>query len=200
MASDMVYHRVELPKEAPEPVSRISDSSIEVTSVCEQPSPEPRNLTDRSVLFVAEGFGLGRIPVMPGTFGSLWGLPLGWALGLGVPVWGRLAIGLLMFVVGVPLCGRAARIRGGKDPSSVVWDEMAAFPLVYAFVEITPLILVVGFVLFRFFDILKPPPVRNVERLGGGLGIMFDDTVAAGWTIPAVLLVDYGIRAFNSGG
>lgn len=162
--------------------------------MCEQPCPEPGNLTDRVVLWIAEGFGLGRVSVMPGTIGSLWGLPLGWLLGQGVPVWGRLGIGLIMFLVGIPLCGRAARLRHRKDPPSVVWDEMAAFPLMYAFVDITPLMLVAGFVLFRFFDILKPPPVRQVERLGGGLGIMIDDTVAALWALSVLLPLVYGLK------
>lgn len=196
----MVYSRTETPAPTAESVSGTLRPSIEVSPVREQPSPERKNLTDHVVLFVAEGFGLGRIPVMPGTFGSLWGLPLGWLLGFGVPVWGRLGIGLLMFLVGIPLCGRAARLRGGKDPSSVVWDEMAAFPLVYAFIEISPFMLVAGFIIFRFFDILKPPPVRYVERLGGGLGIMIDDTVAAGWALTVLLPLAYGIRAFSSGG
>jgi len=150
------------------------------------------NVIDRGVLFVAEGFGLGRIPVMPGTFGSLWGLPLGWLLGHGVPMWGRLGIGLIMFLVGVPLCDRAARLRGQKDPGSIVWDEIAAFPLVYAFVPINWQTLLTGFVLFRIFDISKPPPIRRLEQLGGGLGIMIDDTVAAIWTMAVFLPLVYG--------
>lgn len=133
---------------------------------------------------------MGRSSVMPGTVGSLWGIPLGWMLGQGVPASGRLILGLLMFAVGVPLCDRAARLRNAKDPGSVVWDEIAAFPLMYAFVPINWKTLILGFLLFRIFDIAKPPPVRQVERLGGGLGIMIDDTVAALWAlIPFLLLV-----------
>ena len=88
-----------------------------------------------------------------------------------------------MFVVGVPLCSLGARLREKKDPGSVVWDEIAAFPIVYAFVPLTGekqwIVLLVGFGLFRLFDIWKPPPVRHCDRLEGGLGIMVDDTVAA---------------------
>lgn len=165
--------------------------------MAEQASPQPQNLTDWTVLLVAEGFGLGRIPFLPGTFGSLWGIPLGWLLGLGVSTSGRLAIGLVMFLVGVPLCDRAARLRGKKDPGSVVWDEMAAFPLMYAFVPITWNTLILGFVLFRFFDITKPPPVRTVERLlPGGLGIMTDDTTAALWALIPMLLLVHGTDLF----
>ncbi|MCH2200399.1 MAG: phosphatidylglycerophosphatase A [Fuerstiella sp.] len=126
---------------------------------------------------------------MPGTFGSLWGFPLGWLLGQGIPEWGRLGIGLVMFLVGIPLCDRAARLRGSKDPGSVVWDEIAAFPFVYAFVPINWQTLIAGFVLFRIFDISKPPPVRTVERLGGGVGIMIDDTVAAFYAVFVLLVL-----------
>ena len=95
----------------------------------------------------------------------------------------RLLIGLAMFVVGVPICAKGAQLRNTKDPGSVVWDEMAAFPIVYAFVPLHGkslwMILIAGFVLFRIFDIWKPPPVRQCDKLDGGLGIMVDDTVAA---------------------
>ena len=140
--------------------------------------------SDRIVLFVAEGLGLGRMKPAPGTWGSLWGIPLGWLLGyLDTTTPQRLLVALVMFVVGVPLCGRAAKLRQTKDPGSVVWDEMAAFPIVFAFAPLnTPRLWVVlglGFVLFRIFDIWKPLFVRQCDRLEGGLGIMLDDTVAA---------------------
>ena len=155
------------------------------------------NGIDHGILFVAEGCGLGRIPIMPGTFGSLWGLLLGWLLGQGIPLgWGRLGIGLVMFLVGIPLCDRAARLRGRDDPGSVVWDEIAAFPVVYAFVPINWQTLIAGFILFRVFDISKPPPVRRIERLHGGLGIMLDDTVAAVWAL-IVLLIFVDVTNFT---
>ena len=150
--------------------------------------------SDRLILFVAEGFGLGRIPFAPGTWGSLWGIPLGWTLGyFDTSWWLRLLIAVAMFVVGVPICGRAAKLRNTKDPGSVVWDEIAAFPVVYAFLPLTGermwLVLILGFVLFRIFDIWKPPPVRQCDRLKGGFGIMIDDTVAACYAAAALLLL-----------
>ena len=160
--------------------------------VSKQPSSEPMNVIDRGVLLVAEGCGLGRISFMPGTFGSLWGLPLGWLLGQGIPVSGRLGIGFIMFLVGIPMCDRAARLRGAKDPGTVVWDEITAFPLVYAFVDISWQTLIAGFVLFRIFDISKPPPVRRMERLRGGLGIMIDDTIAALYAMCVLLALVHG--------
>lgn len=149
---------------------------------------------DRVILFIAEGFGLGRIRFAPGTWGSLWGIPLGWSLGyLATSWWIRLAVAAAMFVVGVPLCDRAAKLRHTKDPGSVVWDEIAAFPLVYAFVPLDEprhwIVLIVGFILFRIFDIWKPPPVRQCDKLTGGFGIMIDDTVAACYAALALYLV-----------
>ena len=88
-------------------------------------------------------------------------------------------------VVGIPLCSEAAALLGrGKDPSAVVYDEFAAMPLTLLVVppaSRTPLVLAVAFVLFRVFDIWKPFPCRQLERLPRGLGIMADDWAAAAW-------------------
>jgi phosphatidylglycerophosphatase A len=88
----------------------------------------------------------------------------------------------VLFFGGIPLCTRAARLLGGKDPGPVVLDEAVAVPTVLAVVPLAargPLVLAAAFGLFRVFDIAKPPPIRQVERLPEGLGIMADDQVAA---------------------
>lgn len=148
------------------------------------------------VLLVATCGGVGWIPFAPGTFGSLVGLPLSLglaaaaaplaaALGLAGPLGGaavEVALVAVLFAVGVPICTRAARLLGAKDPGPVVLDEAVAVPLVLAVVPAAdrgPLVLAVAFVLFRLFDILKPPPCRQLERLPAGLGIMADDQGAA---------------------
>lgn len=145
---------------------------------------------DRATLFLATGFGFGLSPKMPGTVGTLWGLPLAFAIAhLGGLAW-QLAAIVACFVVGAPICASAARLLGKKDPGAVVWDEIAALPI--AFLGVAPERLGVGdasagdwriyvaaFVLFRIFDIAKPPPVGTAERLPGGWGIMADDTLAA---------------------
>ena len=141
-------------------------------------------LFSRLILFAAEGFGLGRIKPAPGTWGSLWGIPIGWTLAhFDATWWMCLLAGLAMFIVGVPICGHGARLRNSKDPGSIVWDEMAAFPIVFAFVPFNEtnlwFVLALGFVFFRLFDVWKPPPVHHFDRLHGGFGIMIDDTVAA---------------------
>lgn len=136
-------------------------------------------LRQRLLLFFAEGFGLGRLPVAPGTFGSLPGMLLCWAaqeFHVGAAV--CLAIWGLLFVVGIPLCNAAAELRGKHDPGSVVWDEITAFALLAAVTAPGWQWLILGFVLFRIFDIGKPWPVKRFERWPGGLGIMADDQVA----------------------
>ena len=141
------------------------------------------------ILLLATGLGIGYSPVMPGTVGALWGLPLAWAITLipaagALPAWAFQAGAILLgLVVGIPLCTAAANQIGKKDPSAVVYDEIATMPIVYFLLptaDLTrPWVWVAGFLLHRFFDILKPPPCRQLERLPSGLGIMSDDVVAA---------------------
>lgn len=143
------------------------------------------------IMLMAEGFGLGRMRHAPGTWGSLWGLPLGWVLGAAQTEWPiRLLIGGVCFVIGVPICTIASRQLGRKDPPSVVWDEIAAFPLVYAFVPISLRTLLLGFVLFRVFDISKLWPARQFERLPEGWGIMADDQIAGLWACLSLWLAE----------
>jgi len=150
-------------------------------------------LDDLAVL-LATGLGVGlRLPA-PGTFGSLWGLPLTWLL-LQLPgLAPQLAVLAVLFAVGIPLCTRAARRLGKKDPGAVVWDELVTVPMVFLGLSsaqcLQPLVLLAGFTLHRFFDILKLPPCRQLERLPAGLGIMADDLAAAAyaWLVLRLLL------------
>lgn len=157
-------------------------------------SASPINWLDPSLLVATCGW-LGRFPVAPGTIGSLAGLPLSLAtgaaatwlaarLGGGLPATIGIEAALIAALVlaGIPICTRAARLLDGKDPGPVVLDEAVAVPLVLLVVPPAargPAALVAAFVLFRVFDILKPPPVRQVERLPEGVGIIADDQVAA---------------------
>jgi len=134
------------------------------------------------LLFVAEGFGLGRTRFAPGTFGSLPGVLLMFILQrLTAGPMLCLVLWLLCFLAGIPLCHRAAQLRGKSDPGSVVWDEFTVFPLLAAIAEPGWHGLLLGFVFFRIFDITKPWPVNRLERLHGGLGIMADDQAAGIW-------------------
>ena len=138
-----------------------------------------KSLIDRLVLVLATGFGVGYIPVMPGTFGSLWGPFLVWGLllfKLSIPV--HILVCLLIVLIGIPICTRASQLLERDDPGSIVYDEIAAFPIVFAVVELNFTVALLGFLWFRFFDILKPWPICLVDRIHGGIGVMADDLVA----------------------
>ena len=131
------------------------------------------------LVYLATGFGSGYAPFAPGTFGSLWGLPLVALLyWLAFPWWGFLLAAVILFAVGVPICMAGVRHFEKSDPGSVVFDEIAAFPIVFCCVEWSAMSAIWGFVLFRVFDIIKPWPIRMSEKLGGGTGVMIDDTLA----------------------
>lgn len=133
---------------------------------------------------IALGFGSGLSPVAPGTVGTLWAwcvfvLLEGW---LSAGEW-ALVIGA-GFALGVWACGRAARDVGVADHSAIVWDEVIAFWLVLLIVPASLLSQLLAFALFRFFDIAKPPPIRQADaRVRGGFGIMLDDVLAAFFTL-----------------
>ncbi|MGE0377206.1 MAG: phosphatidylglycerophosphatase A [Planctomycetaceae bacterium] len=142
----------------------------------------PTRLINLLVLGLATGLGCGYTPCAPGTIGSLWGLALAGgmqAAGLSGISWGLTTA--LLVLVGIPLCSRAAHLMGRKDPGSVVWDEIAAFPVVFAVVRVTWPTAVLGFLLFRVFDIAKPWPIRRFEQLPAGWGIMADDLIAGAY-------------------
>jgi len=135
---------------------------------------------EQVVLLIATGFGLGSLPWMPGTFGSLLGIPLAWWL-WGQPLTRQLLVITALLAVDVPLCHWASHWLGGGDAPQIVADEYFALPLVFLGVVITHRwwLLGAGFALYRLFDITKPPPIEFVETIGGGLGIVLDDVLAA---------------------
>lgn len=122
------------------------------------------------------------MPAAPGTVGAAWGLILAWLL-FGVPWYLQVATIILLWSIGVPICGAAARRLGGKDPACVIYDEAVTVPIVFLFfppsVDLSAGLLLLGFLLHRLFDIWKPWPISRLEWLRGGLGIMADDAAAA---------------------
>jgi phosphatidylglycerophosphatase A len=138
-----------------------------------------RTLRD-PVHFVAFGFGAGLAPRAPGTFGSLVGLLGAWWL-LDLPVLWRVGVVAAVIAVGVFVCGESARRLERHDDQRIVFDEIAGvLATSLAVLEKSVFALVLVFVFFRFFDILKPWPIRDVDHsLKGGLGIMLDDLIAA---------------------
>ena len=143
----------------------------------------PRRVTRRDLFqspgnFLAFGLGAGLAPLAPGTFGTLAGIPFFLLLnGLG-PIF---YIGALLaaFIAGVGLCARAAESVDAHDHPAIVWDEMVGLWVALCLIPFSWGALILGFALFRFFDIVKPWPIRLIDRrLGGGLGIMLDDLLA----------------------
>lgn len=150
-----------------------------------------RTVREKLCVAVASGLGIGFVPVAPGTFGSLWGLLLAWAVGhLELPA-ARAAVIAVLCIAGVPIATVAARALGGKkDPGAIVLDEIVAVPIAFFLVPLTSLsVALVGFVLWRVMDIVKPPPARQLERLPKGLGIMADDWAAAAYACLALHLL-----------
>ena len=157
------------------------------TNTLHKPSINFKNMSwsNRCIVFCGVGFGSGLVPKAPGTFGSAFAL-------LFIPIW--LAFGfvnsilaiLVMSLVGIYICGQTAKVMGVHDDGRIVWDEFAGqsitfLPLIYLG-HMSWLWVLVGFALFRLFDVWKPWPIRVIDRqIGGGFGIMFDDIIAGIW-------------------
>ena len=145
--------------------------------------PTLRFLFAHPAHFLALGFGTGLAPVAPGTVGTLLGFPI---YGLLAP---RLAPAELlatiagMFALGIWACGTTGRAMGIPDHSAMNWDEVVAFVLILVLTPPGWAWQTFAFLAFRFFDVVKPPPIRYFDRtIKGGFGVMFDDIVAAFYT------------------
>jgi len=131
------------------------------------------------VHFLAFGFGTGLAPFAPGTFGSLPGVLLFW-LTMGYGLYVQLTVIALLIAAGIWICGESARRLGIHDHGGIVWDEIAGMYLTLMVAPVSVTGWLLAFVFFRFMDIVKPWPIRDLDhRLGGGVGIMLDDLVAA---------------------
>lgn len=133
------------------------------------------------VHFLALGFGSGLLRPAPGTWGTLAAVPIYCLIAVLFPV--SLAsysgLVLLAFALGIYLCGKTAKDVGVHDHGAIVWDEIVGF-LITMF-AVSPLLtnILLGFILFRLFDILKPWPIKAIDRsVHGGFGIMLDDVIA----------------------
>lgn len=142
--------------------------------------PHPFQLQN-PIHFLAIGFGSGLIKPAPGTWGTLAAMPLVYASLVAFGSHGLEYVALTLFVclLGIPICGITARDVGVHDHSSIVWDEFAGLYVTFLFVPISLAALIIGFLLFRLFDILKPWPIKALDRsVHGGFGIMIDDILA----------------------
>lgn len=131
------------------------------------------------VHFLALGFGSGLAPKAPGTFGTIAAIPLVCLLAYSTSLSGYLLVTLVASIVGIWLCGKTAKDMMVHDDSSIVWDEIAGLLITMIAVPLSWQTLLLGFVLFRLFDILKPWPISYLDaRVHGGFGIMIDDVLA----------------------
>ena len=138
---------------------------------------------------IAFAGGIGLAPFAPGTFGTLLAFPLYWLLAAYSEVVMQLIVFIVIFLIGSWACHIAGRALGVADHGGMVWDETAAFLLVLVFTPAGWVWQFAAFALFRFFDIVKPPPIRYFDRtLKNGFGVMFDDLLAAGYTLLALAL------------
>lgn len=140
------------------------------------------NRRDRAAVFAATVGGLGHIPWAPGTWGSAVGLILGWVMIRALPVVYVGPVLVISFVVGALVCTSAERALHRHDPPAVILDEVWGMLFVVALLPWTiasSARLLMAFLLFRAFDITKPPPLKRLARWPGGWGIMADDLGAA---------------------
>ncbi len=145
-------------------------------------------LTD-PVHLLAFGFGLGLSPVAPGTVGTLLGVGIAW-LALDLDLMVKIGIAVALFIAGIWICGNSSRRLGQHDPGGIVWDEISAMYITLLVAPATITAWILAFGLFRAFDIVKPWPIRDLDHsMGGGLGIMLDDLVAALYA--SILLISY---------
>lgn len=148
-------------------------------------------MLDTINFWLATGFGLGLAPMAPGAFGSLLGIPLAWWL-LSRPLGQQGIIMAVLLALAVPICHVAARHYAGLDHGSIVADEYLAFPLAVIGLKAArhPLAITLAFIVYRFFDSLKPPPIHLAEYVNGGFGIVLDDVIAAlvTWVVMALVI------------
>ncbi len=132
--------------------------------------------------FIASGFYVGKIPFAPGTIGTLVAIPIMfiyWPKGVGVQILITLSVFLIGIWASTVVVSKAeSDDKSQIDPDFVVIDEIAGYMVAMLGVPLNPVYLAIAFVLFRIYDIFKPPPIKWFEKLPAGLGIMADDIVA----------------------
>lgn len=145
--------------------------------------------------FIAFGFGSGLSPIAPGTCGTLVAIPVYFILSSLSPIFYILLV-LALFILGVWVSEIVTCALGEQDYSGIVWDEVVGYLLTMFCAPFGITWMIIGFLLFRVFDILKPPPIGLVDKhIHGGLGVMLDDVMAA---IPACLILQTLAWIFKS--
>lgn len=155
--------------------------------------PTLKWLLQNPIRFLGFGFGSGLAPKAPGTFGTLPALPLAWILlFLDSGKIGLIILSVVLFFIGIWICNVTERDLGVHDYGGIVWDEIVAMLLILAFVPQTVLWWLMAFLVFRFFDAVKPPPIKWFDqKVSGGFGVMLDDIIAAIMSIMVLLVLQY---------
>ena len=159
------------------------------------PAPTLGFLLRHPAHFIALGFGVGLAPFAPGTFGTLLAIPIAAVLRAQVSeaMFGATILGLGL--LGIWAAQVTGRDLGVTDHSAIVWDEVVAFLLILFFVGDNGIWIAFAFVVFRFFDIVKPPPIRQLDAaLKNGFGVMVDDLAAAGYTLLVLAVARHLVR------
>ena len=143
--------------------------------------------------WLATGFGSGLSPFAPGTVGTLAAIPFYWLMSY-LPLSGYIAVTVVAAIAGIWICQSATKAIGQDDHGSIVWDEFVGFWITMIAAPKGLLWLLAGFLIFRFFDIIKPWPIRWLDRyVKGGLGIMVDDVLAG---LFGLLVMQIGVYCF----
>lgn len=152
-------------------------------------SPPPTSIWQNPIHFIGCGFGAGAFPYFPGTIGTLAAIPLVLLLAK-TTLWFYIAACVVLFFIGIFLCGRINRDFGTDDHPAAVYDELSTFPVAMIAVPTHWYFLLIAFLLFRFFDIIKPGPIGFVDQhVHGGFGVMLDDLLASMATLVIMQLI-----------
>lgn len=143
--------------------------------------------------FLGFGFGSGLSPIAPGTMGTLAAIPVYLLMVLYLPTWLYITLTLLFFIVGIRICQKVSDDLKVHDFSGIVWDEVVGYLITMMFLPVTWELIIIGFFVFRFFDVIKPWPIGWLDKhVSGGFGIMVDDVLAGifSWVI-MILISQY---------
>lgn len=153
--------------------------------------------SERAILFTAAWFGVGFMPFAPGTFGSLAALPFA-AAAYSSGIIPSIVSFVLIISLSIWASGEAAKILKREDPSPVVIDETAGIFVTMFLIPLSWISIITGFILFRFFDIIKPFPVGFIDRrVKGGKGIVLDDLMAGVYANAGVRVILFLIDRFE---
>jgi phosphatidylglycerophosphatase A len=142
--------------------------------------------------FLAFGFGSGLSPYAPGTMGTIAAIPVYLLMVLYLPVWLYLSLTVFFLMWGILICNSVSNDLQTHDFSGIVWDEIVGYLITMMFLPVSWEFILLGFIFFRLFDIIKPWPISWLDReISGGLGIMLDDVLAGFFAWAVLMLIHY---------